>query len=338
MRTQELDFSYPSDLVALEPVRPTRVAWCEANQPPRELTLDQLLEKFTAKDLLVVNQTQVIPARVFSIDNHEILFLKAIDDLTWQVLFPARDFKQGDVIAMPGALELTLVAKNLPQTVKLSRPLTLEYFSKYGEMALPPYIQAGRGERRNRELDHRWYQSIWAKQPGSVAAPTASLHFTPEHLEKLPAKLAYVVLHVGAGTFLPVRTENISDHQMHEEWVHIPRETLESIKLTKQNGGRIWALGTTVTRALESHAQGILKPNEDGETGATQIFLYPPYRFKIVDVLMTNFHQPKSTLLALVAAFAGIEHAKQVYQWAIERKFKLFSYGDLSVWTLGRDS
>lgn len=334
MRTEDLDFTYPSDLVALEPKRPTRVAWCEPNREPQELTLEDLFKKFTDKDLLVVNQTQVIPARVFSNNNQEILFLKALEDLTWQVLFPARDFEVGDTISMPGDLTIMLSVKSLPQIVKLSKPLTLEYFSEHGEMALPPYIQAGRGERKNRELDIEWYQSIWAKQPGSVAAPTASLHFTPEHLKKLPAKIANVILHVGAGTFLPVRAAELKDHQMHEEWVHIPKETLERIRETKENGGRVWALGTTVARALESQANQMLKTTPEGQAGSTQIFIYPPYQFKTVDVLMTNFHQPKSTLLALVAAFAGLDRAKQVYRWAIERKFKLFSYGDLSVWTL----
>jgi len=335
MQTSDLDFDCPADLIALEPSRPTRVAWCEGSQPVKELTLEELLARFHPGDLLVRNQTQVIPARVFSQNEVEVLFLRATHAGDWQVLFPARALKVGESLAMPGGLTLTLMEKSLPQVVRPSFPLELSYFDQYGELALPPYIQSARGERHNRAMDTDWYQTAWAKVPGSVAAPTASLHFQAPHIRSLQERgvqVADVTLHVGAGTFLPVRTDDLSKHVMHEEWAHVSQSALHAIAGTRARGGRIWALGTTVARTLESLAQGLLERSEDGASGMTKLFLYPPYDFKNVDVLLTNFHQPRSTLLALVAAFAGLDQVKANYRWAIENRFRMFSYGDLSAW------
>lgn len=333
MHTRDLDFPYPQELIALEPSRPTRVAVIADTQPPKEMSLGGLLNQFEAGDVLVINESKVIPARVFSNDEIEVLFLKANGEDEWQVLFPAREFALGETLAMPGDLTLTLTAKGLPQKVKVSRPIDHSYFAKHGEVALPPYIQEARGQRHNRAEDIRWYQTAWAKQPGSVAAPTASLHFRAEDIQTLKdhgVHIATVTLHVGAGTFLPVRADKLTDHVMHEEWAEIPHATLKTINACT---GRVWALGTTVARTLESHAAGILKRQPDGSSqGPTSLFIYPPYEFKIVNALLTNFHQPKSTLFGLVCAFAGTEATKSAYAWAIERRFRLFSYGDLSAW------
>ncbi len=287
-----------------------------------------LIEYFKPGDLLVINESKVIPARIFALDETEVLFLRAQGADEWQVLFPARDFKIGEVLALPGGVKATLIQKGLPQVLRVHEALSADYFSVHGEMALPPYIQEARGERRNRALDAAYYQAAWAKNPGSVAAPTASLHFQKEHLRALESRgvqIARLTLHVGAGTFLPIKSETLEGHVMHGEIVDIPLETQNAIRNCK---GRVWALGTTVTRALEAWAIGDL-PEGRGET---KLFIKPGFEFKIVRGLLTNFHQPKSTLLALVGAFAGLERVKSVYDWAVDRRFRLFSYGDLSAW------
>lgn len=336
MNTSDLDYLFPSELIATEPSRPCRVAFVAKEGLPKEMNLSGLLLKFKAGDLLVINDSKVIPARVFSADEIEVLFLRAVDRDHWEVLFPAREFALGDSLTMPNGLTITLVQKGLPQRVKLSKPIDFEYFNRAGEVALPPYIQEARGQRHNRAEDLRWYQTDWAKRPGSVAAPTASLHFQEADLAALvkqKVKVARVTLHVGAGTFLPVRAQELSDHVMHEEQAEIPCETLNLIQQTKSRGGRVWALGTTVARTLESQALGLFQAGSDGGYhGSTKLFVYPPFEFKTVDALLTNFHQPKSTLFGLVSAFAGLERAKSTYAWAIERRFRLFSYGDLSAW------
>ena len=332
MRLSDLDFSYPEDLIALEPSRPTRVAFKAPQQAPIELDMVGLIEKFGEDDILVINDTRVIPARVFTDDGLEILFLSSADAQTWEVLFPARGLKAGESLTLPGGVQATLQSKGLPQVLKTSAPLTSDYFQKHGELALPPYIQEQRKERHNRAQDRDWYQTAWAERPGSVAAPTASLHFQTEHLNALRERgvsLEKVTLHVGAGTFLPIRTDDLAAHVMHPERVEISGVTAEKI-LRRQN--RVWALGTTVTRSLESLASGLLTETDFGYAGDTRLFIRPPYEYRAVDALLTNFHQPRTTLMALVAAIAGLENVHSTYQWAIERRFKLFSYGDLSAW------
>jgi S-adenosylmethionine:tRNA ribosyltransferase-isomerase len=335
MLVTDLDYEFPSELIALEPSRPSRVAFVKLPHAPQEMSIESLLNRFQSGDLLVINESKVIPARVFANDHSEILFLRHVTALEWQVLFPAREFKVGDVLNLPGDLKLTLKQKGLPQTVSLSFPIDEQYFSTHGEFALPPYIQQARGERHNRANDISWYQAAWAQKSGSVAAPTASLHFLAadlEHLEKKGVRIARVVLHVGAGTFLPIRGESLDSHEMHAEMVHVPEQTVKLIEITKSQGHRVWALGTTVTRALESMANGLLQRSSDGFSGDTKLFIQPAYNFKVVDALLTNFHQPRTTLLALVAAFAGLENVKSTYLWAVKNRFKLFSYGDLSAW------
>jgi S-adenosylmethionine:tRNA ribosyltransferase-isomerase len=335
MFVSDLDYAYPSELVAVEPSRPSRVAFVRGREEPVEINLGGLLAMFQSGDVLVINQSRVIPARLFAREGVEILFLRPQSRQTWEVLFPAKDFIPGNTLSLPEGITVTLLEKGLPQVVAVSRELTRDYFDQYGEYAIPPYIQTARGERHNRPTDRTWYQSAWALFPGSVAAPTASLHFQPTDLDFLRIKgvtVASLILHVGAGTFLPIRGMNLEDHRMHSETVYIPGATVEAVRQARLCGKRVWALGTTVTRALESHAAGLLAPTEGGFAGETRLFIRPGYPFQNVDVLLTNFHQPKSTLLSLVAAFAGLEHVKKTYQWAIARRFRLFSYGDLSVW------
>jgi S-adenosylmethionine:tRNA ribosyltransferase-isomerase len=192
-----------------------------------------------------------------------------------------------------------------------------------------------REDRHTQSLDDSWYQTAWNEKPGSFAAPTASLHFNNDHLQALRERgvdIHYLTLHVGLGTFLPVEVEDLRQHIMHHEEVEIPVSTLEAIGLAQHQGQRVWAMGTTVTRALEGWAVGHLKESSGSFYGQTDLLILPGFEFKVINGLLTNFHQPESTLLALVMAFAGINKVKKVYQWAIENQFRLFSYGDLSIW------
>lgn len=333
MRTVDLDYSFPEDLIATEPSRPTRVMLVDGD--PFEFTLDETLERIPAGDVLVLNDTRVLRRRVFAGET-EILFLSSEDGRRWQVLFPSRALKIGDRVDLPGGRFFTLTKKGRPQEVETDAVLDEEYFARNGELPLPPYIQKARDHRHAVGQDEKWYQTAWADKPGSFAAPTASLHFTTQDLEKLKArgvKIVTLTLHVGLGTFLPVVADDLDQHEMHSEWAEISSAGWRDIEATKTAGGKVWALGTTVARTLESVGAGKLERTSDGGyRGFTDLLIQPGYTWTVVDRLMTNFHQPKSTLLALVAAFAGLDKTKACYQWAISRRFRLFSYGDFSVW------
>lgn len=333
MKKSDLRFDYPQNLVATEPLRPSRVLWHD--QEPKEITWTEFLTKIPAGDVLVLNNTQVLKRRVFTATGLEILFLSSANGKDWEVLFPAKKHAIGSQIELPEGKVITLVEKGRPQKVRSEIVLDENYFSRVAELPLPPYIQQARGERHNVAGDTSWYQTAWAQNPGSFAAPTASLHFSAKEIQDLKARGVFVVeltLHVGLGTFLPVTTEDLDDHPMHEEFVEIKKEVWQTILQAKQTGKKIWALGTTVTRSLESAALERLSDNGRALSGFTRLLIQPGYQFRVVDRLLTNFHQPESTLLALVAGFAGLEQVKLAYQWAIERQFRLFSYGDLTVW------
>lgn len=334
MQRSDLQFSYPEDLVATTPLRPSRVMWVE-NGKPSEISIADLKNKFSNGDVLVLNETKVLPRRVFAGDL-ELLFLTEISENLWQVLFPSRAFKLGHEFQLPGEVTMTLVEKGRPQSVRVSKKLDSQYFEVHGELPLPPYIQKARHERRNQKDDPRWYQTAWSAVPGSMAAPTASLHFSLADLEDLKnqgVEIHKLVLHVGLGTFLPVTSEKLVEHKMHKEFVEISRSTWSAIDQAHRNQKKVWALGTTVARSLESAARGLLQETPQGFQGETDLFLYPGQTWKLCDRLLTNFHQPESTLLALVASFCDLETVKSAYNWAIEKRFRLFSYGDLSAWT-----
>ena len=336
MKLSDLDFAFPEELIATAPQKPSRVMWVEAQLPPQEITLKELLEKFSPGDVLVLNNTQVLKRRVFAGDV-EILFLKQINATDWEVLFPSKKYKVGAELSLPLGLTMTLIEKGRPQKVRLSHSVGEDYFQQVAELPLPPYIQKAREQRHTVDADESWYQTAWASTPGSFAAPTASLHFSKEDIHGLKARGVHVVevtLHVGLGTFLPVTAEDLNDHDMHEEYVEISAASWSIVEQAKRAGKQVWALGTTTTRSLESAAQGLLVGTpETGFRGFTKLLIQPGYTFKVVDRLLTNFHQPQSTLLALVAGFSSLERVKACYQWAIERKFRLFSYGDLTCWT-----
>lgn len=355
MRISELQFDFPESLIATKPEANSRIMWHD-EAGPREITKAQLLEAFQPGDVLVVNDTKVIPRRILINDDFDILFLRAINELEWEALFQLRKLK-GTTLQLPGGVTAELLQKGRPHHIRTSEPLTDSYFEKHGEPPLPPYIYRARGELRARDEDFDWYQTEWARAAGSVAAPTASFHFKSSDFERLREAGVYVetvTLHVGAGTFLPVTVDNLNDHVMHKEYVAVPQKTWDRVSCAKKAGRKIWVLGTTATRAIESAAHGLLgefaapevsvlgESSSDFEdrdappnkffVGETALLIKPGFEFKIVDRLLTNFHQPESTLLALVCAFAGREQVMSAYRWAIERNYRLFSYGDLSVW------
>lgn len=334
MKITELDFNYPENLIATEPLRPSRVLFSDA-EGAREITLAELIAKIPAGDVLALNDTRVVPRRIFTEDDLEILFVEPTGPKEWQVLFPAKAHKVGATIPLPGGRTATLKAKGRPQILETDEPLTIDYFEKYGQLPLPPYIQKQRNERRNRPEDRGWYQTAWAENNGSSAAPTASLHFSKKDLQTLEAKGVHVVtvtLHVGLGTYLPVQAENLKDHEMHHEAVSVTNKAWETIQAALKRGNHVWALGTTVTRALESVAQGKIPQSPAGFQGSTDLLILPGHEWKVITRLLTNFHQPRSTLLALVCAFAGREKVLAAYAEAVAKKFRLFSYGDLSAW------
>lgn len=334
MKLSDLDFFYPEDLIGTSPQYPPRVLW-GASAEPAEISFSQLLAKLGREDVLVVNDTQVLRRRVFAGDV-EILFLKKLSSTDWEVLFPSKKYALGEQLELPLGLSMTLVKKGRPQVVTLSADISEDYFEKVGELPLPPYIQKARQERHNQSQDESWYQTAWAQKPGSFAAPTASLHFKQADLDQLTqqgVEILKVTLHVGLGTFLPVTAEDLDQHEMHEEFAEISARTLEKLKAAKESRKKIWAVGTTSVRTLESYASGLLNQHQDGSvSGMTKLLIQPGYQWKIVDFIFTNFHQPQSTLFALVAAFSSLKKVHSFYAWAIQKRFRLFSYGDLTVW------
>lgn len=336
MKKSDLQYDFPKELIATKPEHPSRVLFNEPNLAPTEILFSELFDKFQPGDLLVLNETKVIPSRVLAVSGEEFLFIKPLGDLEWEVLFPAKAFKTGQVFLLPGDLKVELIEKGLPQKVRLSRSIDFDYFNRFGQVNLPPYILSERGENRFKEEDREWYQTVWAKNVGSVAAPTASLHFKLsdlDHLRNKGVQIGFLTLHVGLGTFFPLRSEALEEHHMHSESVSVSKALIELAKETRSKNKRVWALGTTVVRSLESAALGQLELDEDGfYKGESDLFIYPPYDFKLVNGLLTNFHQPESTLLALVCAFFGTKSVKEAYAYAIQKRFRLFSYGDLSVW------
>jgi S-adenosylmethionine:tRNA ribosyltransferase-isomerase len=335
MKLSDLDFTYPENLVATVPVHPSRVMRVDPDGSPSEMSLQQLLELIPPGDVLVINNTKVLKRRIFAGDL-EILFLSQKTDLEWEVLFPSRKNKLGDQIGLPAGVTMTLVEKGRPQRVRVSQILSEDYFQAHGELPLPPYIQKARDQRHSGVDDETWYQTRWATRPGSFAAPTASLHFHEAEMAFIKSQdvqVLEVTLHVGLGTFLPVTADDLDDHDMHAEYAEIPGDVWAQMTQARAQGRRVWALGTTATRAVESAAHDLLGTDVNGNLcGFTKILIQPPYQFRVVDCLLTNFHQPQSTLLALVSAFAGLDTVKACYQWAIARNFRLFSYGDLSLW------
>lgn len=362
MLVSDFDFSLPENCIALHPCEPRDAARLlhitsrSAKPAFNNLLFNQLPDLLNAGDVLVLNDSKVIPARLFGKRGDakiEILLHKkaaviasAADKELWHCfLRPAKRIKEHDVIHIESELEAIVLEKYaggealLQFTViptkaaphagtKMGPGLRRDDFfnvlARVGHVPLPPYIK-----RADEAIDQQDYQTVYAHHPGSVAAPTAGLHFTPELLQRCTEKnihIARVTLHVGAGTFQPVKVDDTKEHRMHSEWAEISPDIAERLNQTRAAGGQIVAVGTTALRTLESAAlpDGTIQPF----AGETDIFITPGYRFKAVDRLVTNFHLPKSTLFMLVCAFSGTQPMKAAYQYAIDNDYRFYSYGD----------
>lgn len=336
MKTHDFSYDLPEELIAQTPL--------QRRDGSRLLVLDKqtgawehrhffdLPEFLLPGDCLILNNSRVLPARLLGAREGtggacEVLLLKDKGEKTWECLVrPGRRLRPGARIVF-GNGELT--AEIVSETEGGGRLVRFDYegiflevLERLGKMPLPPYIKE--------ELqDQERYQTVYSKVTGSAAAPTAGLHFTPELLERICAmgvSIGYVTLHVGLGTFRPVQAEEVQDHEMHSEYCEIPPETATLINETKKNGGRVICVGTTSCRTIESWAaeDGTMRPC----SGWTNIFIYPGYRFKVLDALVTNFHLPESTLVMLVSALAGREHILAAYEEAVRQRYRFFSFGD----------
>ena len=340
LKTHDFYYDLPEELIAQTPVEPrdsSRLLVYSKSADSITNAHFYDLPKFLRKgDLLVINNTRVIPARIFGkIDGKEtvfeILLLKRIDYTHWETIMrPARKAKLGSVIRISD--ELSAVVEHIDdygaRTIRFEFDGVFEdILDRVGNMPLPPYIH-------EKLQDKERYQTVYSKVDGSAAAPTAGLHFTPELMQKVKdmgVDFAEVLLHIGLGTFRPVKAENILEHEMHSEYYEIDEATAEKINCAKREGRRVIAVGTTSVRVLETVADenGFVKPCK----GDTKIFIYPSYRFKCVEGLITNFHLPESTLIMLVSAFIGREHTLKVYETAVKERYRFFSFGDSCFFT-----
>ncbi len=328
-------YELPEELIAQTPI--------ERRDASRLMVLDKrsgdvehrhfydLPEYLRPGDCLVLNDSRVIPARLFGVRPGggvtEIVLLRDLGDKRWECLCrPGKKMRVGSTVSF-GDGELSAVVEEVHEDGNrvlcfAYEGIFLEILDRLGQMPLPPYIKVQLEDKER-------YQTVYSREPGSAAAPTAGLHFTQELLERIRAmgvEVCFVTLHVGLGTFRPVKAENIEDHDMHSEYCTISAETAETINRTKAHGGRVIAVGTTSCRTLESFA------GENGHmevaSGWTNIFIYPGYRFKCIDALVTNFHLPGSTLVMLVSALAGRENILRAYETAVQEKYRFFSFGD----------
>lgn len=336
MSVKDYDYELPKELIAQDPL--------EDRSSSRLMVLDKTTGEFEHKvfkditdylmpgDCLVVNNTKVIPARLYGVKEGteakiEILLLKRRENDIWETLVkPGKKAKPGTKIIFGEGLLTGEVIDIVEEGNRLIQfhydGIFEEILDKLGQMPLPPYIT-------HQLKDKNRYQTVYAKYDGSAAAPTAGLHFTPELLQKVKdmgVEIAEVTLHVGLGTFRPVKEENVLEHHMHSEYYLISKEAAEKINHAKESGHRVIAVGTTSTRTMESAADenGRLKET----SGWTEIFIYPGYQFKVIDGLITNFHLPESTLVMLVSALAGREHVLHAYEEAVKEKYRFFSFGD----------
>ena len=340
MNLSDFDFDLPEALIATRPARPrtaARLLLAERDQI-RDLHVADLLDIFRPGDRLVLNNTRVIPARLFgtrqrgeAVARVEITLLEP-QAQGWRALAkPLRKVNIGEVIRFSDQLSATVAAKS-ETDLRLEFNLSGDDFdaalNAAGAMPLPPYIAAKRAADAQDNTD---YQTVFARHAGAVAAPTASLHFDAALLAALAAKGVHfteVTLHVGAGTFLPVKVEDVTTHKMHAEWGQVSPQAAAEINATKAAGGRVIPVGTTALRLIESAAaHGRMQPWE----GTTDIFIYPGYQFRVTDALMTNFHLPKSTLLMLASALMGKARMDRIYAHAIDHQYRFFSYGDASL-------
>ena len=335
MKTQDFYYDLPEELIAQDPLEDrssSRLLVLDKKSGASHHVFKEIIDYLHEGDCLVINDTKVIPARLIGSKvgtnaKIEILLLKRKSDNTWETLVkPGKKAKVGAKISFGDGLLIGEVVDIVEEGNRLIRftyeGIFEEILDQLGQMPLPPYI-THQLEDKNR------YQTVYAKHNGSAAAPTAGLHFTPELLEAIKKKgvdIASVTLHVGLGTFRPVKVDEITEHHMHSEFFQITEEAAQKINHAKENGGRVICVGTTSCRTIESAA------DEDGHlkacSGWTEIFIYPGYKFKVLDCLITNFHLPESTLVMLVSALAGREHVLAAYEEAVKERYRFFSFGD----------
>lgn len=333
------DYHLPEELIAQEPLEERdqsrlMVLYRDTGEVEHKRFID-ILEYFNSGDILIINETKVMPARIYGERENtgsgiEVLLLKQIKDKQWEVLVnPGKRAKIGDIIVFKKSDGVVMKANVVGITETGERILEFSYHGDFmqllddiGAMPLPPYI-------KKKLEDKNKYQTVYAKKVGAAAAPTAGLHFTPRLLEKVQqkgVKLVKILLHVGLGTFKPVKVDDIRKHKMHAEYYEVSEDAARVINETKKNDKKIVAVGTTSVRTLETVAdeKGFVKP----EIGWTDIYIYPGYEFKCVDALITNFHLPKSTLIMMISAFAGREKVLNAYNIAVKERYRFFSFGD----------
>jgi S-adenosylmethionine:tRNA ribosyltransferase-isomerase len=331
VKTSDFDYDLPESSIAQTPVEPrdsSRLLVLHRDTGELEHCIFRdVTDYLRAGDLLVLNRTRVIPARIFARKptggRVELLLLRRRDDFTWEALAGGKGLRAAAKIKVEDGPEAQVVEilDGSERLIRFSEPIE-PYFPKVGNVPLPPYIH-------EKLEDPERYQTVYAREPGSAAAPTAGLHFTPRLLEELQVKgvkIAYVTLHVGLDTFAPVTEDDPSMHKIHTEWCQLPQETADAINQTKASGGRVIAVGTTSVRTLETAASYQLPITN--HSGPTSLYILPGYRFKIVDAMITNFHLPRSTLLMLVSAFAGRERILETYETAIREGYRFYSFGD----------
>ncbi|WDF51969.1 tRNA preQ1(34) S-adenosylmethionine ribosyltransferase-isomerase QueA [Paenibacillus sp. KACC 21273] len=337
MKVDVYDFELPEHLIAQVPLQDrTASRLLTLNKQTGEVRhqhFGEILDYLHEGDTLILNDTRVIPARLFGIKRDtgakaEVLLLTQLEGDRWEALVkPGKKLKKGAVIDFGGELEAVIEEESDMGMRVLSfryEGIFQEILDRLGEMPLPPYIKEKLDDRER-------YQTVYAKHEGSAAAPTAGLHFTKELLDQIAAKgvqVGFVTLHVGLGTFRPMSVETVEEHVMHEEFYSLSAETAQLLNETKARGGRIIAVGTTSARTLETVAREAKGQLIEASSGWTQIFIYPGHEFGLVDAMVTNFHLPKSTLVMLVSALAGREHIMDAYQQAVAEKYRFFSFGD----------
>ena len=332
----EFDYDLPEELIAQTPIEPrdySRLLVLHRSGGRLEHRyFYNLIDYLNPGDLLVINDSKVIPARIFGTRAGtgglvEVLLLKALEENIWEVLVrPGRKARPGQILEFQENMTGTIleILEDGKRKIRFSHQASsiYEILDRIGKMPLPPYIT-------EQLQDQSRYQTVYARETGSAAAPTAGLHFTEEMLEKIRKKgirIAAVTLHVGLGTFRPVKEQDVTRHVMHTEYFHIPEETARLVRQTKAAGHKVVSVGTTATRTLESGFDQQL--NLIRQSGETDIFIYPGYTFKVIDALITNFHLPKSTLIMLVSALAGREQILEAYRAAVQERYRFFSFGD----------
>jgi len=338
-KTQDFDYHITQDLIAQHPAEKRDLSKLFIPyQDMRVRPFSCITSFFDSNDVIIINKTKVMHSRLElkTLKNgkkHEVLFLKDLGKNLWEVMIRnSKRLKVNDKLILDKELLITIIEKQgYSNTILLeSNSSIFDIMERKGEVPLPPYIK--RKDNKSLSIDKVRYQTVYSKHAGSSAAPTAGLHFTNEILKKLKEKgvtIVSVILHVGIGTFLPVSVDNIDKHSMHAEWIQLSDENASILNQAKKEGKRLTAIGTTSLRVLESCFK---KDKFHSYEGLTRIFITPPQKVLSIDRLITNFHQPKSTLLMLVCAFSGYDFVMNAYKYAIKKKLRFFSYGDSSIW------